>query len=75
MDIKITVSEAALAAVENLLDQDWFPNPGRTHRSYREDGSIVLHTEAREYYHIHADGLIDRIYLHTDWTHPEPIIL
>lgn len=73
MDIKITTTAQAEQAVEDLLCQPWFPNPGRTTRAYTEGGTILILTEHWEQYRVYPDGMIDRIYEARDTT--ERIIL
>jgi len=73
MEIKIETTQAAELAVEALLSQSWFPNPGRTTRAYTEGGTILILTEHWEQYRVYPDGMIDRIYEARDTT--ERIIL
>lgn len=68
MDITIKTTPQALFALEELLGQDWFPEPGRTTVSYGEDGRIVVMTEHWEAYTIYSDGVVDRFIITMDST-------
>lgn len=73
MDIQIKTTDRAEIAVENLLRQTWFPNPGRAVRAYTEDGGILILTEHWESYRVTPDGDIYRVTEVRDSL--EPIIL